>query len=178
MRTHVLLLALISAAAPAAAQQTGADPDPVYEMSEVEVPPRLQNPMQFTSTPDDADRRATRVGGGIVRLSYVIGADGRLRDVRVVRSSDRRLNEAAVRSALRMRYTPAQVDGQPVAVRAEVRMIWPRSPTSGSTAREARDRREIWSTNDRYSTEISVGPGYGGREATTRPIFGERAPEP
>lgn len=52
-----------------------------------------------------------------VVLDIHLGADGAIAGVEVVRSADPDFDDAAVRAAKLLRYRPAYVDGQPVAVK-------------------------------------------------------------
>jgi len=53
---------------------------------------------------------------GIVVLEAIIGPDGAVRDVRVLRSASPLLDPGALEAVRRWRYRPARVDGRPVAV--------------------------------------------------------------
>lgn len=53
---------------------------------------------------------------GVVLLEAIIGADGSVRDVRVLRSAHVLLDPAALEAVRRWRYRPASVGGHPVAV--------------------------------------------------------------
>jgi protein TonB len=55
---------------------------------------------------------------GLVKLEMVVQADGTVGEVRVVRSLDRKfgLDDAAVKAAKEMRFTPAMKDGVAVPV--------------------------------------------------------------
>ena len=55
---------------------------------------------------------------GIVYVQFVVGKDGSLRDIKIIRSPDSRLSEEAVRVVeLMPKWTPGQKDGKAVAVR-------------------------------------------------------------
>lgn len=53
---------------------------------------------------------------GIVVLEAIIGADGSVRDVRVLRSANPLLDTAALEAVRRWRYRPARIGERPVAV--------------------------------------------------------------
>lgn len=53
---------------------------------------------------------------GVVLLEAIIGADGSVRDVRVLRSAHALLDPAALEAVRRWRYLPARVGERPVAV--------------------------------------------------------------
>jgi TonB family protein len=129
MRSLAILLALV-AAAPSAAQQTAADSPRVYELHEVEVLPRPQNAADFTSALGQAYPPHLRQAGvgGTVQVSFVVGPDGAPGDVRVVSTSDTSFNAPSVQAVSLLRFTPAQVQGRPVAVRVEQPITWRAEP--------------------------------------------------
>ena len=53
-------------------------------------------------------------------LEAVVGADGRTRDLTVLRGMPLGMTEAALAAARQWRYQPATLDGQPVAVKLVV----------------------------------------------------------
>jgi len=57
---------------------------------------------------------------GVVVLEAIIGADGSVRDVRVVRGVSPLLDPAALEAVKRWRYRPASIDGRHVAVYLKV----------------------------------------------------------
>jgi TonB family protein len=57
---------------------------------------------------------------GTVLVSLVVGEDGQPRDLRVRRSLGLGLDENAIASVSRWRFTPGMKDGQPVAVQSTV----------------------------------------------------------
>ncbi len=63
--------------------------------------------------------RQNRIQGTVV-LSLIFGADGRIRDVRTVRSLPYGLTEAAIEAAMKIRFNPATRDGRPVNVRSQI----------------------------------------------------------
>jgi TonB family protein len=52
---------------------------------------------------------------GVVIMEAIVGADGKVRDVRVIRSVPF-LDEAAVAAVMQWEYTPAEINGQPTPV--------------------------------------------------------------
>lgn len=124
IRNLFLILAVAAAAAPAAAQQ--GDSARVYELREVDVLPRVENREDFAralarSYPPHLREAAA---GGVVNLSFVIGADGTARDVRVLDASDTAFAAPSVQAVSVLRFSPAQVQGRPVAVRLEQPITW------------------------------------------------------
>jgi len=65
------------------------------------------------------EARRNRVEGE-VELSVVFGKDGKIGEIRVLRSLPDGLTEAAVAAAQRIEFDPALKDGQPVNVRASI----------------------------------------------------------
>ncbi|HEX5736126.1 MAG TPA: energy transducer TonB [Blastocatellia bacterium] len=52
---------------------------------------------------------------GVVHARVLVGTDGRVQEVRIVRGLPAGLNEEAIRAAVQMRFKPAIKNGQPVA---------------------------------------------------------------
>jgi periplasmic protein TonB len=75
---------------------------------------------QYTS-----EAMANRIEGS-VGLSTVVRADGRVGDVKVIRSLDsvHGLDEAAVRAMKQWEFKPGTKDGKPVAVRVAIDMTF------------------------------------------------------
>ena len=63
------------------------------------------------------DPRAS--GGGIVMLEAVIGTDGAVRNTRILQGSPL-FDEAALAAVQRWQYTPAMLNGVPIAVSMDV----------------------------------------------------------
>ncbi|HEX2077838.1 MAG TPA: energy transducer TonB [Longimicrobium sp.] len=125
MRSFLILLAVV-AAAPAGAQQVAASTARVYELHEVEVLPRPQNAAEFTAALAQAYPPHLREAGvgGTVQVAFVVGADGTPGEVRVVSTPDSSFSAPSVQAVSLLRFTPAQVGGQPVAVRVEQPITW------------------------------------------------------
>lgn len=122
MRSSLVLLALM-AATPAGAQQVAGR---VYELSEVEVLPRPQNLPEFRAALEHSYPPNLRDAGvdGTVHVVFVVGVDGRTSEVRVLSATDSSFSSLSVQAVSLLRFTPAQVDGQPVAVRVEQPITW------------------------------------------------------
>ena len=86
-------------------------PGPIWVRGEVTRPRRIHEPMPVYTEP----ARRARVQG-IVVLQTVIGADGRVGRVEVLKGLPLGLTEAAVAAVERWRFEPATLDGKPVAV--------------------------------------------------------------
>jgi protein TonB len=57
---------------------------------------------------------------GVVLLQMIIGADGVARDIGVLRTDADGLDQAAIEAVQQWRFTPGQLNGEPVAVRAKI----------------------------------------------------------
>jgi protein TonB len=77
----------------------------------------LPEVIDATIPPDEYPPQARREGReGVVKLRLVVGADGRVQDVRVVSDPGSGFGEAAIRAARRhFRFRPARVGQEPVA---------------------------------------------------------------
>lgn len=101
----------------------------VYEEAEVDVQPHLLNPEALADTRYHlpAVLRYARASGRVV-TSFVVGADGRTDDVRVVKASHPELHDPALRVLQGLRFKPGMVDGRPVAVRVSLPIEWDTPP--------------------------------------------------
>ena len=61
---------------------------------------------------------------GEVKLSVIVGVDGLPRDIRVMRSVGLGLDEKAIEAVRKWRFEPARKEGQPVAVRVNVEVMF------------------------------------------------------
>ena len=57
---------------------------------------------------------------GIVRARVLIGSDGLIKQVRIIRGLPDGLNEEAIRAAMQMRFKPAIKNGQAVSYRTSL----------------------------------------------------------
>lgn len=95
-----------------------------YELSAVTVPPRpinIPEVRQFLERNYPPHLRDARVQG-TVQVRFLITSEGRVegRSVHVTLSSDTEFTPVAIRAAEQLRFSPAQVDGRPVRVWAEL----------------------------------------------------------
>jgi protein TonB len=102
-------------------QPIAAPPPPPPPAAKVDDTPRrvgslIKAPERIAAAPPVYPPLAltARVEGDVI-LEAVIGSDGRVRDVRVLRSVQL-LDEAAVEAVKRWRYTPTRLNGIPVPV--------------------------------------------------------------
>jgi len=61
---------------------------------------------------------------GTCVLSLIVDEDGRTRDVRVIRSLDKRLDQSAIDAVYQWKFEPAMKDGKSVAVRTSVEVTF------------------------------------------------------
>jgi TonB family protein len=117
---------LLLIAVPVRAQQGQADSARVHALHEVEVPPRAQNAAAFTAALQQAYPPALRDAGvgGTVQVSFVVGTDGRVADVRLVDASDSAFAAPTVQAISVLQFSPAQVGGRSVAVRVDQPITW------------------------------------------------------
>lgn len=127
MRTLLAALSLLLAASPAAAQDaTPPDSGRVYELAAVETQPRPLNVVDLRLALDAAfppERLATGAGG-TVNVSFVVGADGAVRQARVVSSTDAAFDAPTLSALAILRFSPATEGGTPVATRLELPVEW------------------------------------------------------
>lgn len=140
---HALLAALLLSAGCAAAQESApaAPPPPVtegtYDLSDVEVPPRITNRAQATRAAERAFGRALGpVGGrGSVSLRFVVNPDGTTsRAIVVTPTGNPALDEAALTALRAMRFTPGQIKGRNVAVHVQLPLAYDAPPTRAKPA--------------------------------------------
>lgn len=116
----VILAPLLAAAGPAAAQSL---PAGVYRAGDAGVTfPRTVRQVA-PAYPIEAMRAGVH---GVVQLEAIVGADGRVQDVRVVKSLDRNfgLDAEAVRAAKTWRFEAGLKDGSPVPVALTIEMTF------------------------------------------------------
>lgn len=127
MRTLLAALSLLLAVSPAAAQDAPPpDSGRVYELAEVETPPRPVNVVDLRAALDAGfpPERLANGAGGTVNVSFVVGADGAVRQARVVSSTDAAFDAPSVSALAVLRFSPATVGGTPVATRLELPIEW------------------------------------------------------
>lgn len=125
MKRMILAAALCCAAAPALAQ--GAPPAArVYELAEVEtrpVPSNVEVLRAALAATYPLEKRAAGQGAR-VSVSFVLDTDGVPGALDVIESTDAAFDAATLAGIALLRFTPARVGGQPVAVRVEVPVEW------------------------------------------------------
>jgi TonB family protein len=139
MRALLAAFSLLLAASPAAAQDAPPpDSGRVYELAEVETPPRPLNVADLRAALDAGfpAERLAQGAGGTVNVSFVIGADGAVRQARVVSSTDAAFDAPSLSALAVLRFSPATVGGTPVATRLELPIPW-QAPAPAAQAERA-----------------------------------------
>jgi TonB family protein len=120
----------VDSAAIAAAAAAGERPQGLregeYELSQVEVLPRLLNASEFQRAmarhhPDIPDHPPEAVA---VRVRFLVREDGSVREPSVLHSPDPRFDEATLRVTRVLRFTPALLNGRAVKVWVEQPIHW------------------------------------------------------
>lgn len=107
---------------------TSADEDPVYSVSDLDRRPEFfhSDEKHFLDTwvykylkyPESAIREHV---SGKVTVTFIIGKDGSVSDVEVVRSLDQRLDDEVVKVvSISPKWTPGQIKGRPVRTRITI----------------------------------------------------------
>ncbi|HEX6370342.1 MAG TPA: TonB family protein [Longimicrobium sp.] len=139
MRTLLAAFSLLLAASPAVAQDAPPpDSGRVYELAEVETPPRPLNVADLRAALDAGfpPERLAGGAGGTVNVSFVIGADGAVRQARVVSSTDAAFDAPSLSALAVLRFSPATEGGTPVATRMELPIQW-QAPAPVAQAEQA-----------------------------------------
>jgi TonB family protein len=96
-------------------------------------------PPQLISSVDPEYPEWARKGKHPIQGTYVVGLivgeDGRTRDVHVIRSPDKRLDEKAVDSVKQWKFKPAMKGNKPVAVQLAVEVEFVLLPKNGSSGK-------------------------------------------
>lgn len=121
MRTLLLALALLLAAAPASAQKTkglAADTSGVYELRDVTTPPRALNVADLRDALVNTYPVALRNAAvnGIVQVRFRVDAAGVPHDFTVVESTNAEFDKPTLEAIAKLRFSPARLEGRPVAV--------------------------------------------------------------
>ncbi len=115
----VSLAAFLVSAPIGRAQHSGSDDsnERVYELGDDIKPPRITHQV----SPDYSRIRGIRVKGS-VEVALVVSSQGTPKDPRVVQSLDPDVDRCAVDAIRQWRFSPAQKDGKPVAVKLTIEM--------------------------------------------------------
>ena len=177
MRTLLAALSLLLAASPAAAQDAPPpDSSRVYELAEVETPPRPLNVTDLRAALDAGfpPEHLARGAGGTVNVSFVVGADGAVRQARVVSSTDAAFDAPSLSALAVLRFSPATVGGTPVATRLELPIQWqaPAPVAQAERAGEGVVAAGVTEEGERLYTMsdvVAVGRTYDVSEVDHRP---------
>ncbi|HWY22103.1 MAG TPA: energy transducer TonB [Candidatus Acidoferrum sp.] len=89
-------------------------PEVVYEVglgSDVTPPKPIYNP-----DPTYVDKARKKKINGVVVVAMIVTAEGKVRDVKVIKSLDPDLDKQAIAAVRTWKFEPATKDGKPVAV--------------------------------------------------------------
>jgi TonB family protein len=174
MRTLLAALSLLLVASPAAAQDAPPpDSGRVYELAEVDTPPRPVNVVDLRAALDAGfpPERLAKGAGGLVNVSFVVGADGAVRQARVVTSSDAAFNAPSLSAIAVLRFSPATEGGTPVATRMELPIEW-QAPARVAQAEPVVSPAGVTEQGERVyamSDVVVVGRTYELSEVDDRP---------
>lgn len=103
-----------------------ADTGRVYELSAVTEVPRPVSTSAFQQALARGYPPALRDAGetGRVIVRFMVDEEGRVRDARVLRTSDHAFNGPTLHAVAQLRFRPARVNGQPVRVWVEQAIDW------------------------------------------------------
>jgi protein TonB len=124
---RIAVTAAVCAAAPAlAAQDPQPGPDGVYDLVHVDVRPAVLNAEGLGAELYAKYPPRLRAAGvnGTATVSMVVGTDGVPGALQVVSSSDSAFDAPSLEVAAMLRFSPAQVSGQPVPVRVTQTIGW------------------------------------------------------
>lgn len=117
---------LLLAACGADRASPAVDPDRIYDISEVDVKPRMRNREVLA---ERLQRLRTTEATGTAFCEFVVERDGTATHVRLTVSSNiRELDSAAVEVHRSARWTPGSKGGIPVRVRAEAPVSYANQP--------------------------------------------------
>jgi TonB family protein len=117
---------LIALAAVPARGQMASQGDTVYAPESLTVPPRALNVAEFGELLGSLYPAQLRDAGasGRVDVRFVVGANGIPRDAAVLASTDTLLQAPALAAVMALRFSPAEVEGRPVATWAALPVSW------------------------------------------------------
>lgn len=78
----------------------------------------------FSPEPDFTNRARKKKIQGTVRMSVIIGKDGKVQDVKLEHSVDPGLDANAIKAVKNWKFTPCQKDDQPVRCRTSVEVSY------------------------------------------------------
>ena len=114
MRRILSGLAILCVSLAAAAQGPPAADEEVYQ-----VGPGITQPKVVQQVQPDHPAKGFRISGAVL-IGLIVGSNGEPRDVHVVKSLEKEIDQSAVEAVRKWRFEPARKDGVPVAVRVAV----------------------------------------------------------
>jgi protein TonB len=112
----VALLIMAAWIAPAAPQNPPAVDEPVFDIGPGITPPRVTHQVAPLNKPD---ARGFRLSGTVV-VGLIVTSHGEPKDVHVVTSLDKDVDQTAIEAVQQWTFEPARKGNQPVAVRITV----------------------------------------------------------
>ncbi len=112
-RTAIVLSLVIAAVAFAAPP----DDEPVLDIGPGITPPRVTHQVTPQTNPDD--EKGFRISGTVL-VGLTVSSKGEPKDVHVVKTLDKTIDESAVAAVKQWHFEPARKGDQPVAVRITV----------------------------------------------------------
>ena len=108
---------MFSLAIASAALGAPVDDEQVFDMGPGITPPRVTHQVTPVNKPDDD--RGFRISGTVL-VGLVVSSQGEPKDVHVVKSLDKDIDQSAVEAVKQWRFDPARKSDTPVAVRITV----------------------------------------------------------
>jgi TonB family protein len=130
----------VTLAAMPARGQTASPQDTVYAPEALTVPPRALNAAEFGEVLGRLYPAHLREAGvpGRVDVRFMVGANGLPRDPTVLSATDSLLQAPALAAVMALRFSPAEVEGRPVATWVSLPVRWeapaPPPPTADTAA--------------------------------------------
>jgi TonB family protein len=121
-RTLILSFVIVSAINVSAALGGPTDDEPVLDIGPGITPPRVTHQVTPVNKPDDD--RGFRISGTVL-VGLVVSSQGEPKDVHVVKSLDKDIDQSAVDAVKQWRFDPAKKGDKPVAVRISVEIRFP-----------------------------------------------------
>jgi TonB family protein len=135
---HISLAVALCCAAPGLAQDApAADSSRVYELAELESPPRPSNVDSLRAALQAAYPPALLQAGagGRVHVAFVVAADGSVGQAQVITSTDPAFDSPTLASVAVLRFTPGMRGGSAVATRVEIPIDWQAPPPAAEEVR-------------------------------------------
>jgi protein TonB len=108
------LVAVFLIAFAACAQNPASAGEEVYPVGAGVSQPRVIQQVQ-----PEHPAKGFRISGTVL-IGLIVGSDGEPRDVHVVKSLEKEIDQSAVQAVQKWRFEPAKKDGKPVAVKVSV----------------------------------------------------------